>query len=76
MNPQWKNSELVTSACSSCGIDTENTDMLCDECDAEADNEAEAQDAYDMEQERYYDRPDVIAGEVFQDKLDMYRNEH
>jgi hypothetical protein len=26
--------------------------------------------------ELYYDQPEVIAGEVFQDKLDMYRNEH
>ena len=66
----------TTTACSSCGVDTESNDMLCDQCDAYADNEAEEAEQMEMEEQRHYDRPDVIAGEVFQDKLDMYRNEH
>jgi hypothetical protein len=37
-----------------------------------------AEELEDLESrmELYYDRPDVIAGEQFQDKLDMYRNEN
>ena len=61
-----------TTSCASCGVDTGSNDMLCDDCDAYADEE----EAEQMAEELYYDRPDVIAGEVFQDRLDMYRNEH
>ena len=35
--------------------------------------ESEYQEQYE---EWYYDQPEVIAGEVFQDKLDMYRREY
>ena len=38
--------------------------------------EEEREEFREMEEELYYDRPDVIAGEVFQDTLDMYRNEY
>ena len=36
----------------------------------------EMEEALQMEEELYYDRPDVIAGEQFDDRLAMYRNEH
>lgn len=65
-----------TTNCSVCGIDTESNDMLCDDCDAYADQEDDLMDAMSAAEEAYYDRPDVIAGEQFQDKLDMYRREH
>jgi|GEM_PF-4415428 len=38
-------------------------------------DDIEEQELRDQEEEWYYDQPEVIAGEVFQDKLDMYRNE-
>jgi len=62
--------------CAVCGINTESNDMLCDDCDAYADQDDGIMDAMDAAEELYYDRPDVIAGEQFQDKLDMYRREH
>ena len=72
----------TTTNCSVCGIDTECNDMLCDDCDlyaqgdAEMEEAAEKADHEEAQREAYYDRPDVIAGEQFQDKLDMYRREH
>ena len=38
--------------------------------------EPDATEFAELQAEAYYDRPDVIAGEVFQDRLDMYRNEY
>jgi len=44
--------------------------------DQEERDEVEDQEYRDMQEELYYDQDEVIAGEVFQDKYDMYRREH
>jgi len=57
-----------TTSCSVCGEDTGHSGMLCDSCNEYADNE---------EYEGFQDvSPEQLAGEMFEDKLAMYRKEY
>jgi hypothetical protein len=55
---------------------TKGNDMYIRHTQLDFDNDEIDEQELDMEEELYYDRPDVIAGEVFQDKLDTFRAEY